>query len=194
MFSLVLLSILRTGGIYFEQLDENDLLLHIVTKQSHESQQPHKSDHKSLSGLQSTVLVRCWFAGLYSYVFLQSQHLIRPFNPMANNQVWLQCVSWFLCNHSASHTRQHFYLLISPLYNINSLAADLLISWCDLHSRDTQLSFSHHSLGHSGLFCHTSPSSVGGHAEARPLSLKRSIGPFSDKRTTGMCVCAWLYM
>lgn len=120
---------------------------------------------------------------------------------------WLHCLmiwlvdgfGWFLFIYSASHNRLSLSVLIS-LYTIliawqhiwYFVNCSRLFSWCDLCSPDIQLPFSHHSSGHSNcvfaLFCNSSLSSVCGQAETRPASLKRSIGAFSDKRTTGMCV------
>lgn len=149
----------------------------------------------------------CRIVFIYSMekCFLQSQHLIRPFNSMAINQVWLEgfgCSSATTVHHKLD---KGLYFLI-VLYKILIVWPQIwqlvklsgMISRCDLHSPDIQLSFSHHSLGRSccvlGLFCNSSLSSVSGHGETRPGSLKRSIGPFSDKRTTGICVCARLCM
>lgn len=74
-----------------------------------------------------------------------------------------------------------------------------MINWYDLHSLDTELSFSNHSLGHSccahGLFCNISPSSVGGHAETRPLSLKKINWTFQWlKDYWDVCMCMAVYV
>lgn len=74
-----------------------------------------------------------------------------------------------------------------------------MINWSDLRSLDAQLSFSNHSLGHSccahGPFCNINPSSVGGHAETRPLSLKKINRTFQWlKDNWDICTCVAVYV